>query len=168
MFSSTFGRVMAIACISVLVMAAAPLLLSRSLAMYWDSVPMNSLGSEGYGIYERDMPICWLFVRDNCVVDANTIRLDGQVIWITQYRAPLLDGSCVAERQFAKQARQRLSELLSTGRFRVSPSGFGHSGVSPASVDVKSGDLGKILVGEGLAHGRRDKSAGWCEEAGRG
>ncbi|MCY6380508.1 hypothetical protein [Hoeflea prorocentri] len=137
----------------------------KALAARWDNVQFGSMGMAGLGTYSRDMPVCGLFTRDFCVVDANSIRLEGTRITMKNYQAPRLNGVCEAERQLAKEARQRLSELLSSQPFSTNPGDFGIDGQPAyAFLSIGAHDLGTILVSEGLAIKKGYSNNTWCAE----
>lgn len=146
-------------------MIVGPILLSKALATYWANVPMNALDTQEPTTYSGDIPLCSLFVRDNCVVNSNTIRLHGLVHRIRGFHPPMSDGKCEAERQLAKESAKRVSELLSSEAFTTHPQQFDVPDASLFTVTIGSRSLAKILIDEGLAKKGRDKDGSWCEGA---
>jgi micrococcal nuclease len=67
-------------------------------------------------------PICNSSRRITCVVDGDTIWLDGTKIRIADIDAPEIgQPRCAAEARRGAAARDRLAELLSAGPFEVRP-----------------------------------------------
>lgn len=60
----------------------------------------------------RTMPICGSGKRSNCVVDGDTLWLNGEKIRVEGMNAPETKGRCERERRLAMHATQR--ELLSS------------------------------------------------------
>jgi micrococcal nuclease len=102
----------------------------------------------------------------NCVVDGDTIWLDGSKIRIADIDAPEThDPKCSSELDLGNRATKRLHELVNLGPFDVSQIGnrdqdkYGRS----LRVLVRSGQsLGAILVNEGLARTWDGSRHPWC------
>ena len=110
----------------------------------------------------RAMPICEGRRAQTCVIDGDTIRLDGMRIRLLDIDAPELGApQCEEERLLALQARDRLAELLSSAPFRVVPDGTDRYGRTLARLVLEEGAAGAILVREGLAHWYGDWPD-WC------
>lgn len=110
----------------------------------------------------RSMPICNRGRRIDCVVDGDTIWLDGEKIRLDSMNAPEVQGQCDRERDLATRATQRLSELLSASAFSISRSGTDRYGRTLARLVIGDQDVGLILVREGLAHAWQGRKLGWC------
>ncbi len=110
----------------------------------------------------RQMAICIGPVRRNCVVDGDTIWADGEKIRLRSMDAPEIDGRCSYERELARRATRRLSEILSTSPFSVSRSGRDRYGRTLAAIYNNDGEVGAIMVREGLARVWRGRREPWC------
>jgi endonuclease YncB( thermonuclease family) len=101
----------------------------------------------------------------NCVVDGDTIWLDGSKIRIADIDAPEThDYGCASEKDLGDQATRRLHDLLESGpiSLRSIDRDQDRYGRKLRIVIVNGRSVGDILVAEGLArwygHGRRP----WC------
>lgn len=97
-------------------------------------------------------------------IDGDTLRLCGERIRISGIDTPELNGRCQYERDLAIRARNRLAELLGSGRVRFYRSGrdrdrFGRL-LRVVTVDGRS--VGDRLVREGLARVWRGRREPWC------
>lgn len=110
----------------------------------------------------RRMSICAGPVRVNCVVDGDTIWVDGEKVRLQSIDAPEIMGKCRYERDLAERAKQRLSQLLSSEPFSISPSGKDRYGRTLASIYISSGEVGALMVREGLALVWRGRREPWC------
>ncbi len=104
--------------------------------------------------------------RQTCVVDGDTIWLDGEKIRIMGYDTPepttnICGGS--AEVELAHRASDRLVELLRQGDVTIERDGTDRFGRTLAIIRVGGKDVGDILVGEGLARYWPDGPEFWCE-----
>jgi len=105
-------------------------------------------------------------VRDNCVVDGDTLWLAGAKIRIADIDAPeVTDPRCESEKQLGDKATFRLLELLNEGPFEVRTLGdrqtdnYGRD----LRVIVRDGQsLGQQLVDEGLARRWTGRREPWC------
>jgi endonuclease YncB( thermonuclease family) len=95
--------------------------------------------------------------RVNCVVDGDTLWLDGEKIRIAEIDTPEINGRCAAERALALRARGRLIELLGDGPVRFKRVGTDKFGRTLATF----GSVSEQMISEGLAH-RWPNSRGWC------
>ncbi len=110
----------------------------------------------------RNMPICAGAKRVNCVVDGDTIWLDGEKIRLESFNTPEVNGQCDRERQLARQATLRLSQILSSQPFTVARSGYDRYGRRLALISTGSGNVGDMLIRERLAHEWRGRKETWC------
>lgn len=107
--------------------------------------------------------LCSGAVRVTCVVDGDTVWLDGEKIRLAGIDAPEKDGSCAAERQLAARAAGRLVELLSAGGApSVERQGLDKYRRTLAALSVAGRDVGATLVDEGLARRWQGHKERWC------
>lgn len=131
----------------------------------WDSLRLNIPGTGAPIKVDaiRSMPACFGPIRFNCVVDGDTAWVDSEKIRISGIDAPEIDGKCPYERVLAQRAKSRLSELLSAEPFSVSRSGTDRYGRTLATVYLRDrGDVGLVLVRDGLARVWSGRRMPWC------
>lgn len=85
------------------------------------------------------------------IIDGDTFKAGSETIRIANIDAPETDGSCMNERMLASLARKRLASLLEVGGFEIARSKTDRFGRTLATVKSRIGDIGKLLVDEGLA-----------------
>lgn len=104
--------------------------------------------------------------RYNCVVDGDTIWLDGRNLRLASYDTPEpYDGICggQAEVDLAKQASRRLLELLNTNPFTVETFGLDNTGARTlTTIRIGGRDVGDILIEERLARRWPAGVEWWC------
>lgn len=109
------------------------------------------------------LPICGSGPRISCVVDGDTIWLDGEKMRLERIDTPeLFSPSCPSERVLAQQARDSLVSLLASKPWQVTrgdPDRFGRTLVSLRNDD---GWIGDQLVDQGLARPWNGARAAWC------
>ncbi|MDG5747812.1 thermonuclease family protein [Qipengyuania sp. XHP0207] len=113
-------------------------------------------------------PLCASSPRVTCVVDGDTIWLDGTKIRIADIDTPEVSRPrCPREARLGELATLRMQALLNRGAFalRAAPSGhdedrFGRK-LRVVSRDGES--LGVMLVRDGLARPWGGKRRSWCE-----
>jgi endonuclease YncB( thermonuclease family) len=110
----------------------------------------------------RAMPVCGGGRRVNCVVDGDTLWLDGEKIRIEGMNAPEVQGACARERELARQATQRLSQMLSSRSISIVRNGRDVYGRTLATVRANGRDVAPAMVAEGLAHVWRGYKEDWC------
>lgn len=103
--------------------------------------------------------------RVNCIVDGDTIWLDGVNLRLESYDTPephnqICGGA--AEVALAKRASARLLQLLNGNAFTVKTAGTDRYGRTLATVQVDGQDVGDILISEGLARSWPDGDEFWC------
>lgn len=121
---------------------------------YSDFLRYHTIGSKttADGITLRQMTTCLGPVRINCIVDGDTVWVDGEKIRISGIDAPEIEGKCHFERNLAEQAKRRLSQLLSAEPFVVARTGEDRYGRTLATIHLRySADVGLIIVRDGLA-----------------
>ena len=108
------------------------------------------------------MDFCSGPVRVTCVVDGDTVWIEGEKIRLADIDAPEPGGACEAERVTAARAAGRLARLLREGGYVIERSGRDTYGRTLATISIGGRSVGAILVAEGLARpwsGRRER---WC------
>ena len=112
------------------------------------------------------IPICGPGPRVTCVVDGDTVWVDG-----TKYRFEEIDtpekgslAECPHEALQAAEATDRLAEILSEHEFTIEPSGEDRYGRTLARFMIGKKSAGEMLVEEGLARPWRGRTEEWCEE----
>ncbi|MBD3762454.1 thermonuclease family protein [Rhizorhabdus sp.] len=96
--------------------------------------------------------------RFTCVVDGDTVWIEGERIRLLDIDAPEMEGKCPAERVMAIRSRDRLIELLRERPFAIQRQGTDRYGRTLARL----GSVGDQLMREGLARRWGDRR-GWCE-----
>lgn len=103
-----------------------------------------------------------------CVVDGDTVRIDGKRIRLADVDAPEPTGRCVGERILAAKAAGRLAELLAPGDYDIVPGDPSDGrltdryGRALAVISVDGVSVGATLVQEGLARPWRGARENWC------
>ena len=102
----------------------------------------------------------------NCVVDGDTIHVNGAKIRIADIDAPEVHDNyhCAAELALGQRAAVRLRQLLNSGAVTMSPVDRDRDvyGRYLRNVQVNGRDVGAILVREGLAHAYHGHKEPWC------
>jgi micrococcal nuclease len=123
-------------------------------------------GIDGMVVSSIRMPVCQRAGRGNsqsdCVVDGDTIRLAGEKIRLQSFNTPEIDGACARERRLARLARRRLSQILSVRPFSIRRFGMDKYGRTLATIRNDQGDIGSVLIREGLAHAWHGRRESWC------
>ena len=106
-------------------------------------------------------------VRVTCVVDGDTIWLDGEKIRLADINTPEVSSpACPAEAELGVRATTRLIALLNEGPFTLAPNPDGRDedryGRKLRVVTRGGESLGATLVREGLAEEWRGSRRGWC------
>ncbi|SKC08835.1 thermonuclease family protein [Sphingopyxis flava] len=125
--------------------------------------------AETSGLSETSKRISFAFCHMgggyNCVVDGDTIWLEGEKIRIADIDTPEThDYRCPAERELGDRATVRLREILEAGTITLKPidrdtDRYGRK-LRIVLVDGKS--VGKTLVDEGLARWYEGGRRPWC------
>lgn len=114
---------------------------------------------------QRTFLQCWTALERNCVVDGDTIRLDGLKVRLLDIDAPeTRDYKCASEKQLGDRATQRLQEVLSSGKVTLVRQGRDEDryGRKLRIVMVDGQSAGQVLVAEGLARKWSGKRRPWC------
>lgn len=85
--------------------------------------------------------------RVTCVVDGDTVWIEGEKIRLLDIDAPEMNGKCPAEQAQARRARDRLIVLLNSRDVTIERDGKDRYGRTLARL----GDVGEVLIREGLA-----------------
>lgn len=113
-------------------------------------------------IYARAMPACGSGARINCVVDGDTVWIDGEKIRLLNVDAPEIgQADCRAERQRGIAARDRMVQLT-TGRPEIFRQGKDRYGRTLAHVRFAGRDIGEALIATGHARRWEGRKADWC------
>jgi endonuclease YncB( thermonuclease family) len=105
-------------------------------------------------------------VRRTCVVDGDTVWLDGTKIRLVDIDAPEVEHyKCPAEKALGDRATRRLVEILNSGDVTVVKQGGRdedqyHRKLRIVLVNGRS--AGSVLVSEGLARPWEGKRRPWC------
>ena len=103
--------------------------------------------------------------RYTCVVDGDTVWLDGVNLRLESYDTPEpYDDICggAAEVALAKRASARLLELLNSYPIAVETAGADRHGRTLATIRIAGRDVGDILIEEGLARRWPNGQEFWC------
>lgn len=106
-------------------------------------------------------------IRSTCVVDGDTIWLDGVKIRIADIDTPEISKpQCQGEYELGMRATQRLIEMLNEGEFSLASSAQGKDRDRygrTLRLIVRNGEsLGERLIREGLAHRWDGGKTSWC------
>jgi endonuclease YncB( thermonuclease family) len=97
----------------------------------------------------------------NCVLDGDTIRIDGEQV-IAGMAAPKVEAAhCDAEERGAKAVDQLL-RLLNSGKVTSSRAIRGADGVSRRMVQVDGRDLAAAMIAAGVARNDDGEKHNWC------
>lgn len=141
-----------------------------------DNFPVSSIGklpfvveTEAEQARGRYFPVCGYDVatRDNCVVDGDTFHHGGNTIRISDIDAPETHPPrCAYEADLGERATERLSQLLSSGPFKLvrSDRDVDRYGRKLRIVIRDGRSIGKTLVSERLARRWTGKRRPWCRD----
>lgn len=104
--------------------------------------------------------------RINCVVDGDTLWIEGDKIRLTDINTPEISTpGCASERRLGHEAKRRLIALVNEGPFDVVGDGARDEDRYGRKLRVLERDgvsLGQILVTEGLARTWSGRRGSWC------
>jgi micrococcal nuclease len=131
---------------------------------------MASAVISGAEAASSDKPVqfrkCSSGVRYNCVVDGDTLWINGQKIRIADIDAPEISTpKCSSELALGNRATERLIELVNAGPFQLQawPGRDTDRYGRKLRVLARNGhSLGDILVSEGLARTWSGRREPWC------
>lgn len=116
-------------------------------------------GASGFGP-------CGLATQQTCVIDGDTIRLNGQSIRLEDIDAPeLFEPKCAAEQFRAQSAKNELIAVLNSGRVSVVQNtgrDEDRYGRKLRLVKVGGQSAGAALINKGLAVPRAGGRHEWC------
>lgn len=114
------------------------------------------------GVPARAMPKCSGPIRRNCVVDGDTLWVDGEKVRIANINAPEIKGRCANERRMAVEATDLLRQQVTNKSLRILRSGTDKYGRTLATIAADGRDVDDILVAEGLAERWGGTRIRWC------
>lgn len=133
-----------------------------------DASETRAGNSPGTGtIVRKQFAPCSGPIRTNCVVDGDTIWLDGAKIRIADIDTPEVSRpGCAAEARMGQRATRRLTQLLNGGAFAVLPNPDGRDedryGRKLRILSRGGQSIGATLVSEGLAEQWGGPRIAWC------
>jgi endonuclease YncB( thermonuclease family) len=101
--------------------------------------------------------------RIDCIVDGDTLWLNGEKIRLAGIDAPEPHGRCVAESRISARASARLKQLVEAGGWTIERTGRDRFGRTLARFRTAQGTFGEVLVREGLAKVWHGHKARWCD-----
>ena len=114
----------------------------------------------------RTFTFCHTGGGTNCVVDGDTIWLDGEKIRVADIDTPETHGpKCASEGELGDRATRRLQQLVNAGPFSVLPIGNRDTDRYGRKLRVLTRNgrsLGDQLVSEGLARTWTGRREPWC------
>jgi endonuclease YncB( thermonuclease family) len=108
---------------------------------------------------------CGSGVRHTCVVDGDTIWLEGMNIRIADFNTPEVgQPECAAEAALGARATERLTGLLNAGPFelRRADRDADQYGRKLRTIHRDGRSIGDVMVAEGLAHRWEGFRRSWC------
>lgn len=139
-------------------------------ALAWEMEPASwlstpALTASGQKAVTASFHLCHVGGGTNCVVDGDTIWLEGQNIRIADIDAPEThEYDCPEEKALGDRATLRLQELVNSGPVSLSSIDRDQDvyGRKLRLVYVNGQSVGDTLVGEGLARYYRGGKRPWC------
>lgn len=113
-------------------------------------------------LLQRAMPVCHGPRRVSCVVDGDTIWLNGEKIRLSTFNTPEVNGQCSREIALAQQATRKLSAVLSNNRFTVQRQGLDRYDRRLAVIRIDGRDVADLMIAAGLAHEWQGFRQSWC------
>ena len=108
------------------------------------------------------MAFCSGPVRVTCIVDGDTVWIEGEKIRLADIDAPEMEGGCIGERVQSARAAGRLAELLDSGSRQIVRQGKDQHKRTLAVILVDGLSVGATLVAEGLARPWAVHRENWC------
>jgi endonuclease YncB( thermonuclease family) len=106
---------------------------------------------------------CYNAEGPDCVLDGDTIRVDGKKVEIAGIAAPaIVDAQCPEERSRGIDAAVRLADLLNGGNVTVGAPIRDANGREVRKVQVGGEDVGDSLIDAGLARKYDGTPQEWC------
>lgn len=151
-----------------------PIWLGRMLAVGIANVAVLAFYSDGSGNWDF-ISTARAAEQRVIIIDGDTVDIDGERIRVLNIDAPETRGSrCERELILGLRAKERLAQLLRAGAVRIErceASGrcTDRYGRTLAKLGTSAGDVGEILISEGLAFpwrpgrdAREQRVAAWC------
>ena len=116
--------------------------------------------------YEINFSPCTSGPRYTCVVDGDTLWLEGEKVRIADINTPEVSSpECMQEAHLGARATRRLTELLNAGGFSLEAIDRDEDqyGRKLRIVTRDGNSLGDVLVEEGLAEEWTGRRNGWCQ-----
>ncbi len=130
------------------------------------SISISAYASDNRSKVNRQFHKCDTGSRKACVVDGDTIWLDGQKIRIADIDTPEVgEPKCSSELALGNRATERMLELINEGPFEIKawPGRNADRYGRKLRVLIRDGrSLGDILVSEGLARTWSGRREPWC------
>ncbi len=142
-------------------------------AAHYSVIPISSI-SETFSaapsatkpLVTRYFPICGGGTRSNCIVDGDTLYIDGEKIRVTGFNTPeLFSPQCKQEAALARRAQRRFQQLVNGGPFEIRRNALRDRDVYGRKLRSLYRDgkpIGDQLIAEGLAHRWRGFKESWC------
>lgn len=141
------------------------LLRSPALALVFTLAAVQPGSARAQEAQQAQFARCASGPRQTCVVDGDTLWLDGAKIRLADINTPeVSQPGCASERALGETATRRLIELLNQGPFTLQRQGrdvdrYGRL----LRVAMREGrSLGQVLVAEGLAEEWQGRRGDWC------
>ena len=146
-----------IAGIALFAVALAVLIVGVSVATIFHADPGAAARAARFGQ-------CYDAEGSNCVLDGDTIYLEGQRIEIAGLKAPKIQGAqCDQERSRGIDSAVRLADLLNSGKVTLGPSVREPDGQLRTKVEVGGNDVGTAMINAGMAR-EYGNTNGWCSQ----
>lgn len=119
-------------------------------------------------VRQADFAPCSGSARQTCVVDGDTLWLEGAKIRLADINTPeVSQPGCASERALGEAATRRLIALLNAGPFTLERQGNRDADRYGRLLRVAMRDgqsLGQVLVAEGLAETWQGRRSDWCAD----
>lgn len=111
-----------------------------------------------------DWHVCTPFEkRVNCIVDGDTLWYQGEKMRLRGVDTPEMDGRCVRERTLAQDATDLHLAMIASGILQITRFGQDRFGRTLVEVETATGQVGPMLVRQGLADIYADRHRNdWC------
>jgi endonuclease YncB( thermonuclease family) len=107
---------------------------------------------------------CVTELGPNCVLDGETIHVDGSKVVIAGIEAPGIENArCSSERDKGIIAAIKLADLLNSGEVVAGPALRDEFGREVHKVEVKGQDVGQAMIAAGVARRYDGLDQGWCD-----
>ncbi|GAA3895393.1 thermonuclease family protein [Sphingomonas limnosediminicola] len=140
-------------------------LLGAAYGLGWVALPSGGAEARGTGGVRTHFSMCFIGGGYNCVVDGDTVWVEGVKIRIADIDAPEThDPRCSSEKELGDRATLRLQQLLNSGAVTLEAvdRDTDRYGRKLRIVDVNGESVGSTLVAEGLARAWDGSRHPWC------